>query len=187
MNVYDFDGTLYAGDSSIEFVSFCRRRHPRLWLCAPRQLLAQLRYRRGRIDRQSFKDELYCFCARVSDIRQEVRLFWDRNEGKLAAWYRAQHREDDVVISASPDFLLREACDRLGVRFLLASEVDPRTGHSTAPNCRGAEKARRFFAAFPDGVIDRFYTDLRTDRYLVPFARESFLVTGDRREPWDGT
>ena len=28
IDVYDFDGTIYDGDSTVDFVRFCLRRHP---------------------------------------------------------------------------------------------------------------------------------------------------------------
>ena len=35
IDVYDFDGTLYDGDSTADYVLFCLRRHPALLLSLP--------------------------------------------------------------------------------------------------------------------------------------------------------
>ena len=31
MNIYDFDGTLYAGDSTMDFLKFSLKKHPAKW------------------------------------------------------------------------------------------------------------------------------------------------------------
>ena len=35
IDVYDFDGTIYDGDSTFDFVLFCLRRHPVIVLSLP--------------------------------------------------------------------------------------------------------------------------------------------------------
>ena len=42
IDVYDFDGTIYDGDSTADFVLFCLRRHPGMILGAPRLAVAAL-------------------------------------------------------------------------------------------------------------------------------------------------
>ena len=36
IDVYDFDGTIYDGDSTFDFVRFCMRSHPAMLLGLPR-------------------------------------------------------------------------------------------------------------------------------------------------------
>ena len=35
MNVYDFDGTIYDGDSTLDFWYFCLKKHPQILLYLP--------------------------------------------------------------------------------------------------------------------------------------------------------
>ena len=62
MDVYDFDGTLYRGDSTADFVRWCARRYPRVVTTLPITALAA-----GAclgvhvIDKTRFKAALYRF------------------------------------------------------------------------------------------------------------------------------
>lgn len=41
MNVYDFDGTIYPTDCSIDFFFWCMKSHPKLWVTYGRLLNPQ--------------------------------------------------------------------------------------------------------------------------------------------------
>ena len=123
--------------------------------------------------------------AALPEIEAMAEAFWDMHEKDILPWYRAQRRADDVIISASPEFLLLPICRRLGIGCLMASRVDPATGRYTGVNCHGKEKVRRFREKFPRGQIDHFYSDSRSDAPLASIAREAFLVKGEKLQVWD--
>ena len=132
------------------------------------------------------KAKLQYSCAQ-SDRRwvdAAVDAFWQANFSRIKSWYPPRHREDDVVISASPEFLIRPACAKLGIRCVIGSPVDKHTGHFLGPNCHGAEKVSRFHARFPGAGIDAFYSDSHSDDPLAALAKEAWLVKGERLEPW---
>ena len=45
MNVYDFDGTIYNGDSSIDIYFFLLKRYPKLIAYFPKQMLGIVKYK----------------------------------------------------------------------------------------------------------------------------------------------
>ena len=98
-------------------------------------------------------------------------------------WYMAQRRPDDLVISASPEFLLRPVADRLGFA-LIASRVDPATGRTEGLNCHGEEKLRRFRARYGDAPVERFYSDSLSDAPMARAAREAFMIRRGTVLPW---
>lgn len=49
-------------------------------------------------------------------------VFWNVKQYRVKEWYRGQQRKDDLVISASPEFLLEEICRRLEIENLIASK-----------------------------------------------------------------
>lgn len=182
-NVYDFDNTIFAGDSSVRFYLYCARRRPGILLDLPGVGLWFFCLKLGLVDKTRFKERLYRYFTRLRDIHGLVAAFWQENFSRIKPWYLAQKRGDDVIISASPEFLLAPACARLGVT-LLASQVDPGTGAYTGLNCHGREKVRRLQAAMPECVVDKFYSDSRSDTPLALLAKEAYLVKGDRLLPW---
>lgn len=183
MNVYDFDGTVYRGDSTADLYFFCLRRTPGMLKLLPSLTAAFVKYRAGRIDKTEFKEVMYRFLTLQGNVEKTVTLFWKTHRKNLKQWYLEQKCPDDLIISASPEFLLRPICEELGIA-LIASQVDPKTGKHTGKNCRDEEKVRRFYEKFPDGVIDEFYSDSHADDPLAKIAKKAFFVRGDRRLPW---
>ena len=185
MNVYDFDKTIYLRDSTVDFYLFCLLRFPSLCRFWPMQLWHGLLFGLRIMKKTAFKESFYRFLSAVPHIEEVVDAFWDLHEKNIMDWYRVQQKPDDVIISASPEFLLRPLCRRLGIRYLMASRVDPCTGKYTGVNCHGREKVRRFREKFPRGQIDRFYSDSLSDTPLASIAREAFLVKGEKLQVWD--
>ena len=184
MNIYDFDKTIFYPDSTACFYRYCLKTIPGAVLpTVPRSLAAALRYRRGTLGARELKEQLFSFLPSVRGIDSLVMAFWAKNEHRLGAWYLSQKREDDLIISASPRFLLAPVCDKLGVS-LIATEMDPETGKIDGENCRGDEKPKRFFAQFPDAHADCFYSDSLSDAPMAELADRAFLVKRHRLFPW---
>lgn len=184
MNAYDFDKTIYDGDSTADFYLFSLKRHKTILLLTPSLAGAALRFylfKRG--SKTQFKEVMYRFLRRC-DAERDTAEFWEKNARKIKRFYLEQQRDDDVIISASPSFLLRPICSQLGIRHLIASEVDPRTGLYTGENCHGEEKVRRFREKFGSAAIDRFYSDSHSDDPMAGIARQAFLVKGEKIFPW---
>ena len=88
------------------------------------------------------------------------------------------------MISASPEFLLKPICARLGIRHLLASRVDPKTGLYTGANCHGPDKVVRLKEAYGIDHCDKFYSDAYSDQPLADIADEAFLIVKGKITPW---
>ncbi|MBQ6595182.1 MAG: HAD-IB family phosphatase [Clostridia bacterium] len=184
MNVYDFDNTILRGDSTALFFFWSLRHRPRMWLDLPAQALNGLLFVLKKREKQVFKQRMLAFLRFHPDPAKAVEAFWKENASRIKPWYRRQHREDDIVISASPEFLIRPMCRSLGIRTVLGSPVDPRTGHFSGLNCHGEEKVRRLHEVRPDAAIDAFYSDSLSDAPLARLAGRAYLVKGDDLTEW---
>ncbi|MDO4563281.1 MAG: haloacid dehalogenase-like hydrolase [Clostridia bacterium] len=179
MNVYDFDKTIYDGDSSVDFYRYCVLRYPQIIRKAPRQAAAVVCYGLGRITKTQMKQALFAYMALLPDTLRAAEDFWSTHRERIKTWYIVQKREDDVIISASPRFLLSFVCPNL-----IASEVNPKDGTYCGINCRGEEKVRRFRELYADAKIENFYSDSFADTPLAIVSEKAFLVKGDKIIPW---
>lgn len=187
MNLYDFDETIYDGDSTRDFVIYCYKHYPRTLAYLPRQLAAVASYMAGRIDKTTFKERFFSMFAAVPDIDAAIEAFWDSHAGRIMRYYPKQARQDDVVISASPEFIVRPLCERLGLTHVIASNVNKHTGHFDGLNCYGAEKVRRFTeAGFDAAAVEQVYSDSLSDTPIAELGKEAFIVHKDGSlGPWE--
>ena len=184
MNAYDFDKTIYDGDSTADFYLFSLKRHKKIITLAPSLLGSVMKFyifKKG--TKTDFKQVMYRF-LRYCDIDKDVADFWRMNKSRIKNFYLKQKRDDDVIISASPEFLLEPIINELGIGTLMASRVDKHTGEYDGINCHGKEKVRRFYEKFPDVRIDEFYSDSYSDTPLAEIADKAYIVKGEELSEW---
>ena len=184
MNVYDFDGTIYDGDSTVDLVKFVLKKNPLRFYKLPFAALRILGYYLHLTDKAFAKTGIYRFIAGIPDAENVIEEFWNQNIQKIYPWYLAQQKPDDVIISASPMFEIGVICRKLGIQNVIASEVDLKTGKPTGINNDGPHKVTHFYERFPGAVIDEFYSDSRHDKYLAEHAKKAFFIRGGKPEPW---
>jgi HAD superfamily phosphoserine phosphatase-like hydrolase len=185
MNAYDFDKTIYDGDSTADFYLFALKRHKKILTLAPSLLAAFVRFyvfKKG--TKTEFKEKMYRF-LRFCDLEKDLEDFWKINQSKIKEFYIKQQRDDDVIISASPEFLLKPICKSLGIKHLIASRVDCKSGIYDGINCHGKEKVRRFYEELGENTkIYSFYSDSYSDTPMAELAENAFIVKKDKIIKW---
>lgn len=186
IDVYDFDGTIYDGDSTADFVLFCLRRHPGMITGAPRLAAAALMLACKKINLTRFKSVLFGEMSRRFSLEKEADAFWksEKTQAKLGPWFYNTPRDLPIVIaSASPEFELRHAAKILGVETLIGTRCDMKTGELFGKNCKGAEKIVRIREVFGDFKVRAMYTDdAKADGPLLAIAKEKYIVTHGKVE-----
>ncbi len=183
VNVYDFDKTIYHGDSSVDFYFYNLVNDQRLIKYLPKQLIASINYKMHRITKTQMKEVLYSYFTSVDNMDRRVNRFWAKKSKKIKKFYATTRRDDDIIISASPEFMLKPIMDKLNVCYI-ASIVDENTGKYSGLNCYGEEKVLRLKHQFPHVRINDFYSDSLADTPLAKLAKRAFLVTGNKMSPW---
>ncbi len=180
IDVYDFDGTIYEGDSTVDLVRFCLQRHPSLLCGLPAVGAAALSMAVGKSGLTQMKSTLFGEMARRIDLAREAELFWqgDRPRQKLGAWFWSTPRDLPIVIaSASPEFELCYAAKLLGHVDVIGTRCDARTGRLLSPNCKGEEKVRRLKERLGEFTVRAMYTDNeKADAPLLAMANERYLL-----------
>ncbi len=183
MNVFDFDGTIYDGDSTKDFFFYCLKNYKQIRGHIFPVIWYGIGFGLRIVKKKIFKQKLLSFVSKIDDIDNAVISFWKQNDKKIKKFYLEMKQSSDVIISASPEFLLRPICNQLGVS-MLATRVDNKTGLFDGENCHGQEKVRRFYEVYPDGEIDEFYSDLYCDTPLARLSKKAYIVKGERLTPW---
>ena len=184
MNVYDFDNTIYDGESCFDLFLFYLRKNPGLLRLLPQVINGFGKYKKGQVTAEAFLQTYAPLVEEklreIEDIEADMRAFWDTHEKRIKPMYASLRQADDWIITAAPDFSMREVCRRLGVTHCLSSRIELPSCKITHFNLR-ANKVRAFLEACPDGHIDKFYTDSpQNDAPLIEMAQSAFVVRGNR-------
>ena len=177
MNGYDFDDTIYRGNSTRRFYFFCMLRLPYLVIMVPVILIAGLLRGLRILSKNKFLHMLEWYIALVPNAERFAVKFWDKNIARIKPWYLAQKRDDDIVISASPNFIIAEACRRLGVQHI-ATDLDTHA-RLRGKHCYGAEKVVKYQAVFGDTPLATYYSDSLSDAPMFRFAEKGYFVDGN--------
>jgi hypothetical protein len=181
MNVYDFDKTIYPVDSTAQFYLWCLRRYPACRRTLGWTAWAFFCMGTKLKKKTACKEIFYRFLRHVPAEAPEI--FWAEHIGAVRPWFQAQRRPDDLIISASPEFLLAPAARTLEFA-LIASPVEQATGLYQGENCHGPEKVRRYREIYGDTPVEGFWSDSRSDDPMAKLASHAHLVKGKSITDW---
>lgn len=133
--------------------------------------------------RKTFKSNFFSYLRKIDNIDYLTVSFWDNYYNRLQKWYLATNHETDVIVSASPEFILVPLAKRLGVPLVIATQMDPKTGKIVGENCRGEQKLIRLKESIKEPDIVRAYSDSMSDMPLLELAAKAFIVRKNRIIP----
>lgn len=184
MNVYDFDKTIYINDCSVDFIKYLIKKKPYLLLSwGPKALVASTKYfilKKG--SKEDAKEVLFSILKYFNNREELIKDFWDKHEDGIKEFYLKQKQDDDLIISASPLFLIEEICQRLNIKCF-ASPLDLNSLKYKGKNCYGEEKVI-VYKNYTNENIDKFYSDSYSDDPLAKIAKEAYLVKGNKLISW---
>ena len=181
MNVYDFDKTICFKDCTFGFWKYCIKQKPWLTLLLPIQIIGCIPYTL----KLSNKLNAWWLYLRFLDVDEAfVRQFADKHEQHMCDWYLQQKQPSDIIVSASPKFLIQEFATRLGVSYV-ASDVDVKTGKYYQPACSGREKVRQFRLVYPDAEVDASYGNAESDQYILEEGKHAYMVYNHNKHDAD--
>lgn len=180
INAYDFDETIYNGDSSVDFFMFCLKKNKKVLKQLPTQIRGLIKYKTKKIEKTEFKEHVFSFLTQLDDVDKYISEFWDTHYKNIKEWYFKQQEKTDVIISASPEFLLKPLEKKLNVK-IIGSKVDKKTGKFEGKNCHDYEKIVRYEKELKKkNNIKRFYSDsIKADKPMFEYAEEAYLVKGN--------
>lgn len=179
INGYDFDKTIYDGDSSVDFYFFCLKKNKKVLLQLPIQFIGFVLYIIKKIDKTKFKEKVFSFLKKINNVDDYINEFWKKKYINIKPWYLKQKKDSDVIISASPEFLLKPLEKKLKVK-VIASKVDKKSGKFLEKNCHDYEKVNRFYKEVGKKELNSFYSDSMSDKPMMDISKEAYLVKKDK-------
>ncbi len=183
--LYDFDKTIYAGDSSIDFFKFCLRKNFKIIKYLPKITFCLLLNHLKIINTKSFKEQFFSFLKEFNNVDEIIELFWLKNKSKIYNFFNEElnlsNRLPIYIISASPYFLLYGYTKQLKNVYLIATNMNKNTGKIIGENCKGQEKVNKLPK---DIYIEKFYSDSYSDRFLANMAKTAYICWNGKVFVW---
>ena len=176
-DLYDFDGTIYDGDSGVDMVFYAIKKKPWIIFNILGSIGVVLLYILKLRTKEDMKNRLFNFLKYFPDTDELVNGFWESHEHKIKKFFKdKKSHSKDIIISASASFWLEPIALKYKVHDLIATDVDPHTGIIKNNNCHGKEKVKLFYSKYPKAKVMKMYTDSVHDLPLIEEAREGILV-----------
>lgn len=183
MNIYDFDGTIYDGDSSIDFILYCFKVRKKTLLKIPIIVANAFFYLFKIIDAKKLKSSVFSILKYIDNVDDLLKSFWETHDKNIKDFYRKQHKNTDIIASASPEFLLKPVSEKYNFK-LIATKMDKKTGIINGKNCHDVEKVRRLKEIGVNKCND-FYSDSFSDTPVRNIAKKGYIVKKNRIIPWE--
>lgn len=183
MNIYDFDKTIYDGDSSIDFLKYAIKQNKKCLLIFPKLFFSLCLYLTKIKEKEYFKSILFSFIKYFDNIDDLIQNFWITHKDKIKNFYLNQKKDTDIIISASPELLLKPISKELNFK-LIGTIINKKTGKVIGKNCYGIEKVKRL-KELNIVSCNNFYSDSLSDTPLKEIAASSYIVNGNTLIKWE--
>ena len=182
MNAYDFDNTIYDGESIYDFFIFCLKKD--IWLIKffPLVLFRLIQYKLNLLN----LDKIYKTAEVIVNSFFEhsklnydelIEEFWKINQKKLKKEFLDMLKEEDLIITGCPNFLINYIKEELKVKNIICTDFDL-INKKINFICFGKNKVIAFKNKYKN-KINKFYTDSLADIPFMKLSNEVYLVNKD--------
>ena len=192
LSVYDFDKTIYNGETLNDFYRFYLIKKPWKIYTVIFQLWYFLLYVLKIINLEKLKENFLRFLngENTGELKKLIREFWEKKESKINLWVKDEilknkkETEILVAISASPTFLIIDRLKLMGFDVVIGTdflfESTKFHSHITSKNCKNYEKVKRLDKWAEDNNIQydivNFYSDSIADKPLFDLAEHKYWI-----------
>ncbi len=184
MNAYDFDNTIYDGESIFDFFLFSLKKD--IWLIKflPIVLFRLIEYKLNllKIEKiyKTVEMIINSFLKHSNfDYDGLVEQFWKKNYKKLKPEFLKMLKKNDLIITGCPNFLINYVKKDLKVKNIICTEFDIKN-RKIDFICFGDNKVKAFKEKYKNKKINKFYTDSLSDIPFMKLADEIYFVNKDK-------
>ena len=179
MQAFDFDNTIYKGESSFDFALYVVKHDLKLLRYLPAIIKVLLSYKSAKMSVDEYTELLNKYISIFLDNKEKilelVEGFWQTHERKLYLNMLEKIHFNDVIITTAPDFLMRGIRKRLRTGNILCTKTDLKKGKLIYLNFH-ENKVKSFKKKYPKKTIKNFYTDSYNDEPFMEFSKNVYLV-----------
>ena len=184
MNLYDFDNTIYNGDSCEDLVIYGLKKHPIITLNSLMKAnKLNKEYKKGLIEFEKVKEVLLSFIFKIDDYDSFINEFVLTHMKNIKSWYKKFQTENDILATASYELWIKKFADKLGIKYVIATKTDEH-GHIIGKNCKSEEKVKRIKELFPGKDFICSYSDSSADIPILELSKEAYVVEGSTLIPY---
>ena len=195
--VYDFDKTIYGGETGTDFLVFYMKKNPKkIFLFGISFVKDILLFLFKKIKLKELKGSYFKFLSDEStdEVEKLANEFWEKRASNVYGWVPNEiienKKETDyvIVISASPLFLIDSFVKKIGFTHAFGTimETEVRNGKKyylpkvVGENCKNVEKVKAINRwAEKEGIkykIIKFYSDSIMDKPLFDIAEKKYWI-----------
>ena len=192
--VYDFDKTIYSGESGTNFFTYYLKKYPlKAILFGLTYLKEVLLYLVRITDLKRLKERFFIFLESHSneEIEKIVDGFWKEYGKKMYSWTQEElwenKKEADMIIvtSATPLFLLERLIPEMGYDMVFGTEFqgdgeEKFVAEIKGENNKGMEKVKKLNKWAKENNIEyeiiKFYSDSLADKPLYDIAEKKYWI-----------
>ena len=119
VNLYDFDDTIYRGNAPYHFFKFCRKRGLIKTSHLLKIAIKFIQYKTKNITYTEMSEFIFSGLKDINNLEDLIQEFWVTHKKNIKSFYmEKKDRSNDIIISASPEFLIKPMADELKVKIL---------------------------------------------------------------------
>lgn len=191
MNAYDFDNTIYDGESIVDFFLFCLKKDLKLLRYLPIIMIYLIRYKLNIVSVEKIANVIEKFSVSFFknsdlDYKTLVEQFWKKNIKKLKPEFLNKLKKDDLIITGCPEFLIDYIKPKLKTKNIIATIFNFET-KKLEFLCLGENKVKIYKEKYNNKRIDKFYTDSLLDVPFMKLSNEAYIVRKNKVKLIDKT
>jgi len=180
LSVYDFDGTIYDGDSSRDMIKYGLIKHPFKTIKSLKKAKKLNNdYKSGIVSFDKVKEAMFSFIFEIPNYPKFINKFVFSHMKKIKPFYNSRKTKNDLIATASYELWISIFARNLGVKHVIATKTDSE-GHIIGNNCKGIEKVKKIKELFPNTPILCSYSDSSVDIPILEMASTAYVVEGNK-------
>ena len=185
MKVFDFDNTIYNGESMVDFFHFVIKKKEKFKKYEGLVDKLLFLYKHNLLPMKLVKHYINKYSNELDvnvtndKIKSTIDEFWKTHKDKIDKEMIKKISKDDVIMTASVDILIDPIKKELKTKNIYTSITDIEN-KDLKFICYSENKLKKFQEIYKDKFIDELYTDSYADKPLMSISKKVYMVNKEK-------